>query len=244
MRRDSLCNPRIRFVRALAVAISSLVLGLGVALASDVEGPPSIVGAYTREDAGQDLVVESIERNFYKLKSSEGWEGVGILDGKIYRGVFQYTTTRGPMAGRMGVHTIDWTVFDRPTLYATFVGPALPPVKEIWERLEAEVLPSSSDPDHPRFGDYVFVEQLPEAITKVPPVYPDAAREARIDGLVMVQALVLKDGTVGDTRVVKSIPELDEAAVASVRQFKFKPGMTKGKPVACWFAVPIRFTLH
>ena len=51
----------------------------------------------------------------------------------------------------------------------------------------------------PKFGDYVYVEELPEAITKVNPVYPDIAREAGVDGTVMVQALVGKDGKVKDT---------------------------------------------
>jgi TonB family protein len=58
-------------------------------------------------------------------------------------------------------------------------------------------------------------EELPEAITKVAPTYPDIAREAGVDGTVMVQALVGKDGRVKDTRVVKSIPMLDAAAAAA-----------------------------
>ncbi len=58
---------------------------------------------------------------------------------------------------------------------------------------------------------------------------------------MVVQALVLKDGTVGGTRVVKSIPLLDEVAVAAVRQWRFKPALSAGKPVAVWVAVPVKF---
>lgn len=96
----------------------------------------------------------------------------------------------------------------------------------------------------PAFGEYVYVEELPEAITKAQPVYPDLAREAGVDGTVMVQALVGKDGKVKDTKVVKSIPMLDAAAVAAVKQWVFKPALSNNKPVAVWVAVPVRFSLH
>ena len=96
----------------------------------------------------------------------------------------------------------------------------------------------------PGFGEYVYVEELPEAITKVSPVYPDIAREAGVDGVVMVQALVGKDGRVKDVRVVKRIPMLDDAAITAVRQWVFKPALSNNKPVAVWVAVPVRFSLQ
>ena len=96
----------------------------------------------------------------------------------------------------------------------------------------------------PKFGEYVYVEELPEAVTKVSPIYPDIAREAGVDGQVMVQALVGKDGHVKDVRVVKSIPMLDASAVAAVKQWVFKPALSNNKPVAVWVAVPVKFSLH
>src|SRR5207249_4132617 len=48
----------------------------------------------------------------------------------------------------------------------------------------------------PKYGDYVYVEELPEAITRVPPAYPEAARKAGVQGVVMVQALIGRDGSV------------------------------------------------
>jgi TonB family protein len=54
----------------------------------------------------------------------------------------------------------------------------------------------------------------------------------------------VRDGTVGDTKVVKSVLGFDQAAIDAVRQWKFKPAMAKGKPVAVWVAVPVRFTVH
>jgi protein TonB len=96
----------------------------------------------------------------------------------------------------------------------------------------------------PKFGDYVYVEELPEAMTKAFPAYPDEARKNGIDGLVMVQALVGTDGRVKDVKVVKSIPMLDEAALACVRQWRFKPALSHGNPVAVWVGVPVKFSLH
>jgi len=106
------------------------------------------------------------------------------------------------------------------------------------------VVAPPAEEELPKFGDYVYVEELPEAITKVPPSYPDIAREAGVDGQVVVQALVGKDGKVKDTRVVKSIPMLDAAAEAAVKQWVFKPALSNNKPVAVWVAVPVRFSLH
>jgi len=106
------------------------------------------------------------------------------------------------------------------------------------------VVAPPTDEELPKFGEYVYVEELPEAIHKEAPQYPDLAREASVDGTVMVQALVGKDGKVKDTRVVKSIPMLDAAATAAVRQWVFKPALSNNKPVAVWVAVPVKFTLH
>jgi protein TonB len=106
------------------------------------------------------------------------------------------------------------------------------------------VVAPPGDDELPRFGEYVYVEELPEAITKAQPVYPDLAREAGVDGTVLVQALVGKDGKVKDTRIVKSIAMLDGAALAAVKQWVFKPALSNNKPVAVWVAVPVKFTLH
>jgi len=108
------------------------------------------------------------------------------------------------------------------------------------------VVAPPSDEDLPQFGQYVYVEELPEAITKVSPTYPDLAREAGVDGVVLVQALVGKDGHVKDARIQpgKSIPMLDGAALAAVKQWVFKPALSNNKPVAVWVAVPVRFSLH
>ena len=122
------------------------------------------------------------------------------------------------------------------------IATATPGMAESGEGQQIVVAPSEDE--LPKFGDYVYVEELPEAITRVPPIYPDLAREAGVDGTVMVQALVGKDGKVKDVRVVKSIPMLDENAKAAVKQWVFKPALSNNKPVAVWVGVPVKFSLH
>jgi len=96
----------------------------------------------------------------------------------------------------------------------------------------------------PGVNDYVYVEELPEAITKVSPEYPDIARQSSMEGTAIVKALVGKDGHVKDTVVVKSVPVLDDAAVAAVKKWVFKPALSNNKPVAVWVAVPVKFSLN
>ena len=108
---------------------------------------------------------------------------------------------------------------------------------------DSVVIQPSGD-ELPAFGEFVYVEELPEAITRVPPDYPEIARASGTEGTVMLQALVGKDGKVKDVRVVKSVPVLDDAATKAVKQWVFKPALSNNKPVAVWVAVPVRFTLH
>jgi protein TonB len=78
-------------------------------------------------------------------------------------------------------------------------------------------------------------------VSRVRPEYPEELRRRGIEGTVMVQVLVATDGLVEDVRIVKSIPDLDPYAVAAAREWKFKPALAGGKPVATWVGVPIKF---
>jgi TonB family protein len=98
--------------------------------------------------------------------------------------------------------------------------------------------------DPMKAGAYVHVKDLPEVLHRAQPSYPHEARERGVSGSVIVQALVLADGTVGDTRPLRSVPGLDEAAMTAVSAWRFKPAMGDSGPTAVWVAVPVRFTLH
>ena len=122
-----------------------------------------------------------------------------------------------------------------------------PPTAEPGERVaprQPGVLAPPTAEELPKVEENISVEELPEAISKVAPQYPEAARQASVDGTVMVKALVGKDGRVKDTRIAKSIPMLDAAAVAAVQQWVFKPAKSRSGPVAVWIVTPVKFTLH
>jgi len=75
----------------------------------------------------------------------------------------------------------------------------------------------------------------PRSVASVSPTYTDAAREARLQGTVTLEAVVRPDGTVADVRVVRSLDTelgLDDAAVEAARQWVFEPGQVAGQPVA------------
>jgi TonB family protein len=87
-------------------------------------------------------------------------------------------------------------------------------------------------------------DEPPQAISKVSPVYPQAARDQRVQGTVIIRALIDTEGSVAQAAVLTSIPGLDEAAIESVRQWRFRPARSGGKPLAVWMSIPIRFSLH
>jgi TonB family protein len=88
-----------------------------------------------------------------------------------------------------------------------------------------------------------YVEVLPEVVTKVPPRYPNEAVLAARSGTVWIQALVGPDGAVQDALVRRSVRGLDDAALDAVWQWKFRPAMSGGFPIAVWVMIPVTFTL-
>jgi len=79
-------------------------------------------------------------------------------------------------------------------------------------------------------------------IKDVPPIYPEIAKQAKVSGAVVIEATIDKDGKVADTKVVKSAPLLEQAAVDAVRQWEYKPSMQNGKPVPVVMTVTVNFT--
>ena len=76
-------------------------------------------------------------------------------------------------------------------------------------------------------------------------IYPPYAQENKIEGRVIVEFIVNKQGQVGQAKVIKSIhPLLDQEAVRVVMKMpNWTPGMSKGKPVSCRYKLPISFKL-
>jgi len=94
--------------------------------------------------------------------------------------------------------------------------------------------------------DFVELEVKPEPITFNAPEYPKEAKKKGVEGVVWIQALVLKDGTIGEVLVKKSsgVKMLDKAAAKVAKTNVFKPGIADGKATACWITYKVDFTLE
>jgi TonB family protein len=85
--------------------------------------------------------------------------------------------------------------------------------------------------------------QPPKLIKQVNPVYPEKARQARVEGIVILEAKADEQGNVTDARILRSIPVLDQAALDAVKQWKYEPMLIDGKPRKVVFTVTVRFML-
>jgi TonB family protein len=83
----------------------------------------------------------------------------------------------------------------------------------------------------------------PQKIKDVKPVYPQIARTARVQGIVIIEAVIAADGSIKDARILRSVAVLDQAALDAVRQWKFKPTVLNGKPVEVIMPITVNFEL-
>ena len=80
-------------------------------------------------------------------------------------------------------------------------------------------------------------------IRKVSPNYPPLARQARIQGTVVLQAQISKDGSIQNLQLISGHPILAPAAIEAVKQWKYKPYLLNGEPVEVETQVQVNFTL-
>lgn len=80
-------------------------------------------------------------------------------------------------------------------------------------------------------------------VRKVAPLYPPLARQARIQGTVVLSIVINKDGEVRDTRLVSGHPMLAPAAIEAVKQWRYKPYVSEDQPVEVETVVRVKFKL-
>jgi protein TonB len=100
-------------------------------------------------------------------------------------------------------------------------------------------------------GDGPFREgsgvSRPQVVREVKPNYTAAAMRAKMQGVVLVECVVLPDGTVGNARIVKSLDRvfgLDEEALKAARQWRFIPAKRRGESVPVVITIEVAFTLR
>ena len=133
---------------------------------------------------------------------------------------------------------------------------AAPPAKQVAQDEPAPPsLAASARPDAPITGLYLPAKS-PDAIITAPPVskleppvalkqpaprYPQIAKTARIEGAVVLEAVVGRDGEVGDVRVLSGPPVLAQAAMDAVKQWKYKPATSNGEAVESPIRLEFKF---
>jgi protein TonB len=86
--------------------------------------------------------------------------------------------------------------------------------------------------------------KAPRVVHRTDPEYTEVARKGRVKGVVVVEAIIDRQGNVDQVKVIKGLPlGLSEAAAEAVRKWKFKPGTMGGQPVDVIFNLTVTFTL-
>jgi protein TonB len=85
----------------------------------------------------------------------------------------------------------------------------------------------------------------PVLIQRVQPEYPGVARQARIEGVVVLRAIISRTGDVEVKEVLKALhPILDREAIRAVNQWKYNPARVGNRPVSVWFTVTVSYKLR
>ena len=82
-----------------------------------------------------------------------------------------------------------------------------------------------------------------QAIVQVPPVYPEEAKAERVQGIVVLHAVVSKEGDIEDLVVVSGPEQLSTSAIEAVRQWKYKPYLLNGEPVEVETTINVNYSL-
>lgn len=96
----------------------------------------------------------------------------------------------------------------------------------------------------PSPDEFVAVEEEPIRISIDPPVYPEMAMNAEIEGTCLVRVLVGKDGKVKDALLIEGHELLRDAAVDCAMTAVFRPALLDHRPVEVWVMMPVTFKLH
>jgi TonB family protein len=113
-------------------------------------------------------------------------------------------------------------------------------------RLSVNALPTSTDKNSSQSADSLNVpssEMAGNVLTKVPPKYPEEAKKERIQGTVLLNAVIGKDGSVEKLTVVSGPKELQQSALDAVQQWTYKPYLLNGNPTEVKTTINVVYTL-
>jgi TonB family protein len=123
--------------------------------------------------------------------------------------------------------------------------PAGPPLEPLGSQPTAERDGAPDDRRPLRVSRVGGQIQEPRKIKTVPPHYPDSAKAARKQGVVVLEAVIMPSGCVGRLRVLRSVDlALDFAAFYAVSRWRYKPTLLEGQPVPVQMTVTVNFQLN
>ncbi len=96
-------------------------------------------------------------------------------------------------------------------------------------------------------ADMQELDEMPKLIEMGKVEYPESARKAGAEGMVLIKAKVSAEGKVAEAEIesgVEGYPELGDSALNAVREATFTPGILDGKPVESWVKIPVKFALN
>jgi TonB family protein len=192
------------------------------------------------------------------------YAGAALVIGAIVTGVWRMTTTPRELSEPLSVSTETPAVVSPPTPAAPVAPSTAPPGNHAGNQLPVES--ASPSPEHassaprraePASGRGVVMKKAPppapvrvggavkppKQIKRVNPEYPSMALSARLQGVVILETTIGTDGKVSDVRVLRSIPLLDSAAAAAVRQWEYEPTIVNGVTVPVIISVAVEFKL-
>jgi periplasmic protein TonB len=182
---------------------------------------PKIVKVIPRQfDAGKLMQPKAIPKEITMIKEEELPAATGVQG--VVGGV------PGGVPGGVAGGVIGGIIGSVPT-----AAPPPPPPPKV----EA---PKPVTPQRIRVGGNV---QAAMAIRAPKPSYPPLAKQARIQGVVRLNAVIGKDGTIQDLKAASGHPLLVPAALEAVRQWLYKPTLLNGEPVEVVTVIDVNFTL-
>jgi TonB family protein len=186
-----------------------------------------------------------------------------LLDSSVPRMSTTNALTRAAVACALVLATIGVLIPARaqnsaktPPVAAAAAGPstsATEPARAVTEPPPTVATPSATPTAPPEqaanaaSGDVYSVGgdvSSPSVLSKVDPIYPEALKDLKVSGTVVLQVVVSADGIARDITVVRSDADgLDQSAVEAVQQWRFVPGQLNGEPVAVRARIEVNFKL-
>jgi protein TonB len=174
-------------------------------------------------DAGRLMAPKVVPKQIAEIKEDEAPPpsagGVGVVGG-----------VPGGVAGGVTGGVLN-SILESAPRAVTVLPPPPPPKKEA---------PKEVAPTRVRLGGNV---QEGRILHRILPVYPPLAKQARLQGTVILNAMISKEGTIQDLKVASGPALLIQAAIEAVKQWTYKPYLLNGEPVEVQTEIEVHFTL-